>query len=145
MGTTEHYDSTSAESIYTTKTNTFFVSANLQATPKVGLFLEGVYTLAEGGYAAWGDVTPTDVPVEAPISPDNPASTANYDFSSVNQYSDLDYTQLDLTFGLNYQLDKAAKVYGSVNLMDLQDDQTYVYGGLTGSIVTYAAGMSVGF
>jgi len=47
--------------------------------------------------------------------------------------------------GVNYKLDKKATVYGSVNLMDLQDNQAYVYGDLTGAIITYAAGMTVGF
>ena len=50
--------------------------------------------------------------------------------------SDLDYTQLSGTFGVNYKLDRKATVYGSVNLLDLKDDQEYVYGDLTGSIVT---------
>jgi len=47
--------------------------------------------------------------------------------------------------GVNYKLDKKATVYGSVNLMDLQDDQPYVYGDMTGMLVTYALGMTVGF
>jgi len=36
-------------------------------------------------------------------------------------------------------------MYASVNLLDLQDDQAYVYGDLTGSIITYALGMNMGF
>ena len=112
---------------------------------QVTFFLEGVYSLSKGSFSAWGDETPTDVPEDANISPDNLASTANYDFSKVNQYSDLDDRQLEGTLGVNYKLDKRARVYGAVNLMDLKDDQEYVYGDLTGMIVTYAAGMTVGF
>ncbi len=123
----------------------FFLNANVTASEKVTFFLEGVYSLSKGSFSAWGDVTPTDVPADANISPDNPASTATYDFSTVNEYSDLDYKQLEGTLGVNYKLDKRATVYGSVNLMDLKDDQEYVYGDLTGMIVTYAAGMTVGF
>ncbi len=123
----------------------FFLNFNWDASAKWGIFFEGVYSLSEGSFSAWGDVTPTDVPADEHISPDNPSSTADYDFSAVNEYSDLDYKQLEGTLGVNYKLDKRAKVYGSVNLMDLQDNQTYVYGDLTGAIVTYAAGMTVGF
>jgi hypothetical protein len=141
----ESYDSTRTESDYTTDTNVFFLNLNWDASPKWAFFLESVYSLSKGSYAAWGDLTPTDIPADAPISPDNPASTASYDFSMVNEYSDLDYQQLEGTLGINYKLDKNAKVYGSVNLMDLQDSQAYVYGDLTGAIVTYAAGMTVGF
>ena len=90
-------------------------------------------------------MTPEGIDEEFNISPENPSSTADYDFSTVNEYSDLDYKQLNGTLGVNYKLDKRAKVYGSVNLMDLQDDQEYVYGDLSGMIVTYAAGMTVGF
>ena len=63
----------------------------------------------------------------------------------ISDYSDLEYAQLEGTLGVNYKLDSRASVYGSVNLMDLKDDQLYVYGDLSGQIVTYAAGMSVGF
>ena len=123
----------------------FFLNLNWDASAKWSFFLESVYSLSQGSFSAWGDVTPTDVPADANISPDNPASTADYDFSKVNEYSDLDYQQLEGTLGVNYKLDQNAKVYGSVNLMDLQDSQAYVYGDLTGAIVTYAAGMTVGF
>ena len=123
----------------------FFLNLNWDATEKWAFFLESVYSLSKGSFSAWGDVTPEGIDEDFNISPENPASTANYDFSTVNEYSDLDYTQLEGTLGVNYKLDKRAKVYGSVNLMDLQDDQEYVYGDLTGMIVTYAAGMTVGF
>jgi hypothetical protein len=123
----------------------FFLNLNWDPAAKWTVFLEGVYSLSKGSYAAWGDLTPTGIPADDNISPDNPNSTADYDFSQVNTYSDLDYTLLEGTVGVNYQLDKRATVYGSVNLMDLQDNEAYVYGDLTGSIFTYAAGMTVGF
>lgn len=123
----------------------FFLNLNWEASAKWSIFLESVYSLSKGSFSSWGDVTPVGIDPDANISPDNPNSTANYDFSSVDEYSDLDYTQMEGTLGVNYKLDKRATVYGSVNLMDLQDNQTYVYGDLTGAIVTYAAGMTVGF
>ena len=123
----------------------FFLNLNWDAAAKWTVFLESVYSLSKGSFSTWGDVTPTGVPEDANISPENPDSTADYDFSMVNEYSDLDYTQLSGTLGVNYKLDKRATVYGSVNLLDLKDDQEYVYGDLTGAIITYAAGMTVGF
>ena len=74
-----------------------------------------------------------------------PQPEMNYDFTGIGNYSDLDYNQFEGTLGLNYKLATRAKLYGSVNLLDLQDDQAYVYGDLSGSIITYAAGMTVGF
>ena len=123
----------------------FFLNANLTAAEKWSFFLEGVYSKSTGNFSSFTGLTPVGIDPDAPISPDNPSSTADYDFSAINEYSDLDYSQLEGTLGVNYKLDKQATVYGSVNLMDLQDDQAYVYGDLSGMLVTYAAGMTVGF
>jgi len=141
----EHFDSTSSTSEYNNESNVFFINANVTASEKFTVFLEGVYSLSKGNFSSFTELTPTGLPDDANISPDNPASTADYDFSKINEYSDLDYAQLEGTLGVNYKLDKKATVYGSVNLMDLQDNQAYVYGDLTGAIITYAAGMTVGF
>ena len=123
----------------------FFLNFNWDASAKWSFFLESVYSLSKGSFSAWGDVTPTGTRPDDNISPENPNSTADYDFSTVNEYSDLDYAQLEGTLGVNYKLAKRSTIYGSVNMMDLQDSQEYVYGDLTGAIITYAAGMTVGF
>ena len=81
---------------------------------------------------------------DANIYPDD-TSTADYDFSGINEYSDLDYTTLEFTIGTNYRIDDKTSVYGAVNLMDMTDDQPYVYGDLTGALVTYSAGMTMKF
>ena len=141
----EHYDSTSSQTEYETQTNVFFLNLNLTATEKIGIFLESVYSLSTGSFSSISNVTPEGIDSHVPISPDNPESTADYDYSSIHEYSDLDYGQFEGTLGVNYKLDKKATVYGSVNLMDLQDDQPYVYGDMTGMLVTYALGMTVGF
>jgi hypothetical protein len=132
---------------YSTDTNVFFVNANLTATDNLSFYLEGVYTAAKASFDPFDMPLPEDIPEESNISPDHPGGTSKgaYDFTVISDYSDLDYTQLEGTFGVNYKLDEHASLYGSVNLMDLQDDQVYVYGDLTGSIITYAAGMRVGF
>jgi hypothetical protein len=123
----------------------FFLNLNLTATETVSFYLEGVYALSKGSFSEIGDVVPEGIEPGVNISPENPDGTADYDYATINTYSDLDYTQLEATVGVNYKLDAKASVYGSVNLMDLQDDETYVYGDLSGMLVTYAAGMTVGF
>lgn len=124
-----------------------FVNASLTASEKVSFFVEGVYSKSKGSFDPFDIPLPEDIPEDVNISPDYPGDTSKgaYDFSVISDYSDLDYTQLEGTLGVNYKLDKTATVYASVNLMDLQDDQVYVYGDLTGSIITYAAGMTMGF
>jgi hypothetical protein len=124
----------------------FFVNANLTATPRLDIYVEGVLAASKGSFAPFDLPEPEGIPADVEISPDHAGSSKGaYDFTVISDYSDLDYTQLEGTVGLNYKLDRRAKVYASVNLLDLQDDQPYVYGDLTGAIVTYAAGMTVGF
>ncbi len=122
------------------------MNVNLTASEKVNFFFEGVYSLAEGSFEPFDLPLPDDIPADIQISPDHVGdSKGAYDFTVISDYSDLDYTTLEGTLGMNYKLDDKATLYGSVNLVDLQDDQVYVYGDLTGQIVTYAAGMTVGF
>ncbi len=125
----------------------FFLSANLTASEKVSFFVEGVFSQAKSSFDPFDLPLPEGIPDDVNISPEYPGGTSKgaYDFSVISDYSDLDYTQLEGTLGLNYKLDPTASVYASINLMDLQDDQEYVYGDLTGSIITYAAGMTMGF
>jgi hypothetical protein len=124
----------------------FFVNANVTATKKLNFFLEGVYARSKGSFAPFDLPEPEGIPADVPISPDYAGgSKGAYDFSGIGDYSDLDYSQFEGTLGVNYKLDRRASVYASVNLLDLEDDQPYVYGDLTGWIKTYAAGMTVGF
>ena len=125
----------------------FFVNLNLKATEKLNFLIETVYTVSEAGFSPFNLPEPTDIPDHVRISPDYPGGTTKgaYDFSGIGEYSDLKYTQLEGTLGANYRVAPRATLYGAINLLDLQDDQQYVYGDLTGAIVTYAAGMAVGF
>ena len=143
-GTTEHYDSVGNTSDYSTETNVLFVNASITATEKLNFYLEGVYTNAKGSFDPFDLPTPEIDEPDANIYPDD-TSTADYDFSGINEYSDLDYTTLEFTIGTNYRIDDKTSVYGAVNLMDMTDDQPYVYGDLTGALVTYSAGMTMKF
>ncbi len=103
-----------------------------------------MYTGAEGRFDPFDLPTPNVTDETAHIYPDAD-STADYDFSMINNYSDLDYSTWEATFGTNYQLDSSAGLYGAINVLDLADDQPYVYGDLSGSLVTYSAGMTMKF
>ena len=123
-----------------------FLNLNLTATEKLGFFVEGVWSMSQGSFAPFNLPEPEGIPADVHISPDHdPVSKGAYDVTGIGDYSDLDYNQVEGTLGLNYKLATRAKLYGSVTLLDLQDDQAYVYGDLSGSIITYAAGMTVGF
>lgn len=122
----------------------FFINTNITMTEKVDLFVEGMLAMSEASFDPFDLPTP-DIEETAHISPDNPASTADYDYTGMGEYSDLDFNQLEATVGLKYKMDKGSSLYGSINIMDVKDDQQYVYGSMTSTLLTYAAGMSVGF
>ena len=122
----------------------FFLNTNVTVSKQVDLFVEGMLALSEASFDPF-DLPEPDIEATANISPDNPASTADYDYSGIGDYSDLDFSQLEATVGLKYKLANGSKLYGSVNIMDVKDDQPYVYGSFTSTLLTYAAGWSVGF
>lgn len=141
---TESYDSTNATSDYATETNVVFVNAGVTASDKLDFYLEAVYTSATGSFDPFDLPVPDVTDPTANIHPDED-STADYDFSGINGYSDLDYSTWESTIGANYKLDGNAALYGAVNVIDLTDDQAYVYGDLSGALVTYSAGMTLRF
>lgn len=128
----EHFDSVDNTSGYTAKTNAIFFSVSLEASERVNLFVDGTYAVSEGGFD----------PFELPEPEEQPAIWDN-DFSSVNEYSDLEYKQLEATVGAKVAVSDRSQLYGSVTLMDLADEQPYVYGDLSGQLVYYSAGMTV--
>jgi hypothetical protein len=121
-------------SAYTTRTKVLFTNATLAPTDELSFFTEIVYTLSEGSFH----------PFHLPEPEDQPSNWDN-DFSNVQDYSDLDYTQLTATYGGSFAFSDQARVYGSLTFMDLVDSAPYVYGDLSGTLILYAAGMTVDF
>jgi len=75
---------------------------------------------------------------EAPAHWDN-------DFSKFGEFSDLEYTQIEFTLGGTYALMPTTALQASVSWMDLTDDQPYVYGDLSGSLLFTRLGMRMRF
>ena len=70
---------------------------------------------------------------------------ANYDYNLINQYSDLSYSQLNLSFGTEYILsDKISWIFDA-EYYDLSDNEGYVYGIETGSLYVIRSGFKIGF
>lgn len=83
----------------------------------------------------------SDVPAEVT----NNIAPANYDYSSINQYSDLAYTQYNLSLGTEYKISERVSFTADAVYFDLTDDEGYVYGTETGSLYIIRSGFRIGF
>jgi hypothetical protein len=72
-------------------------------------------------------------------------AAADYDFSSINQYSDLAYAQFDVSVGAEYVLSPRVSLTADATYFDLTDDKGYVYGVETGSFYVVRTGVKIGF
>jgi len=120
---------------YTSEYNVWYASADLQASDRFHFLFDMNYTKSTGSFESIGVLQPVD---GAPAN-------ADLDYSMINQYSDLDYQQIELTYGVNFRVGRASRLYGSITYLDLIDDQPYVYGDLDGSLTIVSTGMTVGF
>lgn len=83
----------------------------------------------------------TEVPQVVPDS----IKAADYDFNSINQYSDLAYTQFGVSVGAEYMLSPRISLTADAMYSDLTDDKGYVYGVETGSFYVVRTGVKIGF
>jgi predicted porin len=83
----------------------------------------------------------TEVPQEVTEN----IKAADYDFSSINQYSDLAYTQFYVSVGAEYMLSSRVSLTADAAYYDLTDDKGYVYGIETGSMYVIRTGVRIGF
>ena len=72
-------------------------------------------------------------------------AAADYDFSSINQYSDLAYAQFDVSVGAEYALSSKVSLTADAIYIDLTDDKGYVYGVESGSFYVVRTGVKMGF
>ena len=108
------------------------------ASDRLNLNLSGNY-IDSKGTLKMGEMP--QVPQEVT---DNIAA-ADYDFSSINQYSDLAYAQFDVSVGAEYTLSPRLSLTADVTYIDLTDDQGYVYGMESGSFYVVRTGVKIGF
>jgi hypothetical protein len=117
----------------------------LNTSDAFAVFLEGVYAISKDRFDPFNLPLPEGIPEEVRISPDRDPTKGAYDYSMIQEYSDLDYRRLDTTLGLRWTYSPRASVTGSVTWMNIDDKQPYVYSDLSGSVVVYAAGATVKF
>ena len=142
---------------YNNKMNVFL--ANLDFTPnkKFNISLNGSYTKGKAEMDTPHFVVPDisfvnqdqDIHGFAPplfyityISSDGGKTL---DFAGFDDYSDLDYSVLNLTLNVNLAINEHWSIYGVFNLTDFNDDEEYVYGDLDGTYYSANIGIQYKF
>ena len=81
---------------------------------------------------------------EVPTEVTDNIAPADYDYSSINQYSDLDYTQFNIWAQAEYVLSPRVSLTLEGAYIDLTDDKGYVYGIESGSLYIIRSGLKIG-
>jgi hypothetical protein len=92
-------------------------------------------------------IDPDDAPGELPgPGPDDGSALRfhDYDFSEVNTYSDLEYSELRTTIGINYDLNDTVGLFASYSYYDVDDKRPYLQDA-TGSVDLVAGGLTWSF
>ena len=137
-GAPKHYGSFVADTEYESKAILFSGNILFLATERLNLNLTGNYVDSKGSMKM-GEMP--QVPQEVT---DNIAA-ADYDFSAIDEYSDLAYAQFDVSVGAEYELSPRVTLTADATYIDLTDDEGYVYGIESGSFYILRTGVRIGF
>ncbi len=134
----KHYGSLSVMEDYTTTSHNVFVNASYAAGARVRLFGTIGFTKAT---AELNEVIMPDVSAEIAAG----LSHQDFTFEEMNGYSDLDYTLMRLTFGGEFTVAPNVVWTADLDYADLTDDQPWVYGDETGSMLIVRSGVRFDF
>jgi hypothetical protein len=134
----KHYGSYFIDTEYKNDAVSLSAAILFLPTTKLNLNLSGNYLDAKGSLEM-GSMP------EVPSEVTSNIAAADYDYSYIGQYSDLEYTQMQLTLGAEYAVSNRVSLTGEASYIDLTDDQGYVYGIESGSFYVFRTGVKVGF
>ena len=105
--------------------------------------MEGSYTDTDAGFSSlslYGNESdviaaffPNGLPGPGPDA-GSPLSFSDYDFSRVNENSDLDYEEFRARLGANYLVHQGIRLFASVSYYDVNDNAPYLQD-LAGSVL----------
>ncbi|MCA9755680.1 MAG: hypothetical protein KDA27_07760 [Candidatus Eisenbacteria bacterium] len=132
MGAYDHFGSASDVFDNDTDIATVYITGQFQIDAHWSLDVNGSFTNSKAKFD----------PIEVTV-PEETVGKADYDFSGINEYSDLEFKQLEVGGTLTKMLSEKASAYIGLNYFDLTDDAPYVYGDVSGSVLYTRAGFQV--
>lgn len=134
----KHYGSLFAETEYSSKSNNLQVGVFFSPAAGLSFSLQGNYLKSEASF------DPVLMPqVDTLVT--NQIAAGDYDYSSVDQYSDLSYEWFTLSLGAEYKLSPQVSLTVDADYYDLADDQPYVYGVESGSFYIIRTGFRISY
>jgi hypothetical protein len=121
---------------YANQSNVAALGVTFQPKPAFTLSLQGSMIMST---AEFDPVIMPDAPEEVLEA----IEAADYDYSMINEYSNLDYEQLDLSLNGSYQFSPRLRLDAGITYLDLTDNAGYVYGVESGSLWIVRAGIEI--
>lgn len=121
---------------YDTKAQNLYLSITGLATEKLRISSSLVYNKSTGEYQQ------VDMP-DVTDRLNGALSHQNFEFDEMHEYSNLDYTMLQFSLGLEYALSSDLTFTIDGDYADMTDDAGYVYGIESGSIFMVRTGFRI--
>jgi hypothetical protein len=138
-GAYKHFGNAADLVDYETEITSVYLNADFHPVEEWMLTLGGTYTMSKASFGA------VDMELPEDFDPETDLPHADYDYSTVNEYSDLEFSQIDLYAKGSREITENASVYLGVGYFDLADDQPYVFGDQTGSVIYVTSGVYAQF
>lgn len=137
-GPATHYGSMFTMADYKTNNQNAYLSISGNPTPKLRMHSTLVFNKSTGEY---DQVVMPDVTDRL----GGALSHQSFEFDHMHEYSNLDYSMIQLSLGLAYKLTGRVTLTADGEYADLTDDAGYVYGIESGSLFMVRSGMKFSF
>ncbi len=135
--TAKHYGSEYTMVDYKTKVHNIYLAGSFYATDKLHFAGSVAYNISKAKYDVVNMVPPEDALANL--------THQDFTFPEMDQYSELDFDYIQLTFGLEYLLPNGVSWSADVDYADLTDNTPYVYGDESGSMLILRTGFKFEF
>jgi len=129
---------------YKNKVHNVYLTANLMVNPKFNIFSSVGYNKAQG---ALDQVNMPDIQNRLYNTTIGGPDLQNNDFTftQMNTYSDLDYELINISLGFEYRILPKVTYTADGNYINLNDNQSYVFGDQSGSFFMVRSGIKIDF
>ncbi len=127
-----HFGSGRSETDYESKGHVLFTNLEFYPGDKFNMYFKCNYTMAEGSF----DTREMELPDEV-------VAHGDYDYSIMEEYSDLDQSFYEIGVGGSYRVHSNLSVFADIVYVDFSDDEIFVYGDRSGTFYNAMLGATL--